>query len=457
MQLLECRVSLAFLSSICPSFECPVCFFAPLFCPSVPHAYARCLPHPLSAHRLYSIHKPILQLLQPALPPYPFPTLLHHIMPRLEEWEIKKYWEIFQGLKPENNRLSGEKVAVMFKNSRLEQEQLLQVWQLADIDADGSLDFEEFCIAMRLIFDLVNGKTQDVPAELPPWLVPLSKAHLIQANRAVAHGSNAPSFDTSDDDDHLSDDFDWYISPTDRATYEALYSPHSDTHGRVRYEALDALHATLLNVPKAELSSAWNLVNPKSFETIDKDQALVLLHILNQREHGKRIPHGVPASLRATFSKEVPTYDVSSQASVTAPPEPRADDKLSFGTNYLNKISKAAHSERGTDFSTTEDTDWEKVRLRRELASLETQLADVQRQKDRAAADLGATKREFEQLLAHKEQQLDLARRAPAAAKDLPGVRNDMALISSQICSLEEYLKGRECELEQLRSELSKV
>ncbi|KAM9888678.1 hypothetical protein OXX79_012713, partial [Metschnikowia pulcherrima] len=63
-------------------------------------------------------------------------------MPRLEEWEIKKYWKIFQGLGPQNNKLTGEKVTPVLKNSRLPDDQLAQVWSLADIDNDGQLDFE---------------------------------------------------------------------------------------------------------------------------------------------------------------------------------------------------------------------------------------------------------------------------------------------------------------------------
>lgn len=378
-------------------------------------------------------------------------------MPRLEEWEIKKYWEIFQGLKPDNNKLTGEKVSPVLKNSRLKEDQLSKVWELADIDADGNLDFEEFCITMRLIFDLVNGKMEEVPAELPGWLIPLSKAHLIQANKAVASGSNSGGMAySSDEDDQLSDDFDWYISPTDRSTYEAIYESNCDTYGRVRYDLLNGLYETLKNVPKAEISSAWNLVNPKSFETIDKDQVLVLLHILNQRENGKRIPRGVPASLRATFSKEVPKYDISSSSNIKTQPEPRADDKKAFGTNYLNKIGRSQLSEKGTDFSQTEGTDWEEVRLRRELANLEELLDKAQKEKDNvSSSDTPIIKHEFEQLLKYKQEKLDTAKRANTGSKDLSDVQSDIDLISSQVRSLQGYLEGREQELAQLKSQLS--
>ncbi|KAL6018367.1 endocytosis defective-related protein [Candidozyma auris] len=484
-------------------------------------------------------------------------------MPRLEEWEIKKYWEIFQGLKPENNKLTGDRVSPVLKNSRLKDDQLSKIWDLSDIDADGRLDFEEFCITMRLIFDLVNGSMSEVPSELPGWLIPSSKAHLIHANRAVATGStgnssfegddddnlsddfdwyisptdkgtyetiynsnsdsygrvrfdsleglyqtltkvprsdissawnlvNPKSFETidkdqvlvflhilnqrengkrfeGDDDDNLSDDFDWYISPTDKGTYETIYNSNSDSYGRVRFDSLEGLYQTLTKVPRSDISSAWNLVNPKSFETIDKDQVLVFLHILNQRENGKRIPRGVPASLRATFSKEVPTYDLSAAAASTPSreiSEPKAHDKKSFGTSYLNKIGQANNTDRekGTDFSATEGTDWEEVRLRRELANLEDLLEKAKQESksggkssDNTTSDSALLKHEFEQLLKYKQNKLNAAQSVPNSDKDLTDVKNDIELIGSQVQVLEEFLAGKENELTKLQQELSSL
>jgi actin cytoskeleton-regulatory complex protein END3 len=232
---------------------------------------------------------------------------------RITEDEQRKYWEIFTALNPINGYLTGIQAKQVLENSQLENDQLELIWDLADVDNDGNLDFEEFCVAMRLIFDVINGIYPAVPKQLPDFLIPSSKAHLVAANKAISTGLDLerPSFD--DDDDYttgLSNDFDWYISPSDQRDYEHIYSANANRHGQISFNSLSEFYSTI-DVPDSDIRRAWNLINPKDSEYINKDATLYFLHILKQRHQRVRVPKSVPASLRATLNQGNIDYDVS--------------------------------------------------------------------------------------------------------------------------------------------------
>ncbi|KAF1838873.1 cytoskeletal adaptor protein saga [Decorospora gaudefroyi] len=389
---------------------------------------------------------------------------------RIEQDEIEKYWEIFSSLSNGGTHLDGAQAAPVLKNSHLRDDQLERVWDLADVDNDGKLDFEEFCVAMRLIFDLINGISVDVPKSLPDWLVPESKAHLVQATRALS-GSQAAFESVEDDDDTpgLRDGFDWYMSPSDKAKYEEIYTANRDRHGNLTFDSLSGLFDSIDNVPDSDIRFAWNLVNPKARASVGKDASLAFLHILNQRSEGFRVPRSVPPSLRASFEKAHIDYDVESPANsrwaATRDDSTATGRKAKFGDAYLTRLGvgdrAANYGARGTDFGGRTTEDWEEVRLKKQLRELEQKISDVEkeaenrrhgRSKDSKPA---LVKRELELLLDYKRNVLrDLDSDEGGAVKGLGGIRDEIETVREQVEGLQGHLESRKGVLDELRRQI---
>ncbi|KAJ5825003.1 hypothetical protein N7447_007343 [Penicillium robsamsonii] len=88
--------------------------------------------------------------------------------------------------------ITGDQAVSFFMKAQLPEETLAQIWDLADIDADGQLSREEFAVAMYLVRMQHSGK-EPLPQVVPPALIPPSMRRQVPAPMAAPTPPPAPA------------------------------------------------------------------------------------------------------------------------------------------------------------------------------------------------------------------------------------------------------------------------
>ncbi|KAL0578244.1 hypothetical protein V5O48_003739 [Marasmius crinis-equi] len=113
-------------------------------------------------------------------------------MPPLTQADKTKFYNMFVKAGPVNGLLSADQARDLFVKSKLPNDTLLQIWNLADTQSRGALDATDFALGMYFIQGVMSKNIANLPESLPPGLY--QQAQMAAAPISQNHtGTRSPS------------------------------------------------------------------------------------------------------------------------------------------------------------------------------------------------------------------------------------------------------------------------
>lgn len=283
--------------------------------------------------------------------------------------------------------VTGDQAVSFFSNSRLPEEALAQIWDLADINSEGQLNKDEFAVAMYLIRQQRSKTTgRDVlPQTLLPSLIPPS----MRRQAPPPAQPTAPTFDNA-------------------ANISAPKSAAEDLFG------LDAFSSTAPQAPESVSDSSLYTASPPRTAASPQlpqhsQQSSVFKPFIPSSTFGQTISN--PAHTRAPQQQRQPT----AMDDLLGDNDPEVSKKLTHETSELANLSNQVSTLTGQ---------MQDVKLKR--ASTEQDLSQAQNSKREFETRLAGLRSGYEQQV---REVKDLEGRLATSRNETRKLQSDMAML----------------------------
>ncbi|XP_054277606.1 epidermal growth factor receptor substrate 15-like 1 isoform X2 [Macrosteles quadrilineatus] len=362
------------------------------------------------------------------------PAVLHNniinsVQATLSDWAVKphereKYDQLFDSLQPLNGVIPGNKVKGLLLDSKLPMDTLGKIWDLADMDKDGSLDRHEFVVAMHLVYKALEKYA--IPNSVPPELLPPGKrkdplhaapAPIIpiapitkpveHAKPAVPPAPQAP----------------WVVSAEERQRYDVMFH-HADVDKDGFVSGHEIKNVFLQSgVPQQVLAHIWGLCDMKQTGKLNGEQFALAMWLISQKLQGKDpppalTPEMIPPSARGKSAENQPENNNTTPYSnpeldmISKDIEQLVREKQILEGEIIQKEAdikikngevKSLQGELDTLAATLKQLETQKGEAQKRLNDLKNQVDNLRRQAEEQESNLKAQEEE----LSNKKQELE--------------------------------------------------
>ena len=365
--------------------------------------------------------------------------------------EKARFDGIFSKVDTENRGfVTGEQAVGFFSNSRLPEEDLAQIWDLADINSEGQLNRDEFAVAMHLIQQQL-AKKGPLPQSLPPNLVPPA----MRRQPVPPPQSTAPIFDNAANITKPQSAIDDLFGLDDMTT--PVPQVLQSTGGSTTFTPSSSqVPASPLQPQHTQQSTTFKPFVPSSSfgQTIMTPQATGTAAVTHPSELGR--------GLQQQSKQQISNMDdllgdndpeISKRLTQETTELANLSNQVGTLTNQMHQVkSKRASTERDLSQVNTQKRDFE-ARLSQLRSAYEQEVRDVKSLEERLSTSRNDTKKVQQDLAMVQHIQQNLQSEHQQIASALEADQKENASLKERMRQVNEEINRLRPQLEKIRSD----